>query len=101
MLFCTIVHVLKFDKHKIILERICKNNSTQKLVSIKIHPAILIYLFLSPSNGSTVLVPGSDLLSFQGYKTSWLWYDMIGLGGLALLFLTQTYITLRLIKKEK
>uniref|UniRef100_A0A1X7TD60 ABC-2 type transporter transmembrane domain-containing protein n=1 Tax=Amphimedon queenslandica TaxID=400682 RepID=A0A1X7TD60_AMPQE len=52
-------------------------------------------------NGSSVLVPGSELLSFQGYKTSWLWYDMIGLGGLALLFLTLTYITLRLIKKEK
>ncbi|XP_011408115.2 PREDICTED: ABC transporter G family member ARB_01379-like [Amphimedon queenslandica] len=52
-------------------------------------------------NGSSVLVPGSELLSFQGYKTSWLWYDMIGLGGLAVLFLTLTYITLRLIKKEK
>ena len=66
------------------------------------------YISLSPifpslhsSNGSTVLVPGSEILSYQGYKTSWLWYGMIGLGGLAILFLTLTYITLRLIKKEK
>ena len=40
------------------------------------------YISLSPifpslhsSNGSTVLVPGSEILSYQGYKTSWLWYD--------------------------
>ena len=57
-------------------------------------------LFLS-SNGSSILVPGSEILTSQGYKTEWLWYDQIGLGGLALLFLTLTYITLRLIKKEK
>ena len=60
-----------------------------------------IFPSLHSSNGSTVLVPGSEILSYQGYKTSWLWYDMIGLGGLSILFLTLTYITLRLIKKEK
>ena len=61
---------------------------------------ISLSLFLS-SNGSSILVPGSEILTSQGYKTEWLWYDQIGLGGLALLFLTLTYITLRLIKKEK
>ena len=61
---------------------------------------ISLSLFLF-SNGSSILVPGSEILTSQGYKTEWLWYDQIGLGGLALLFLTLTYITLRLIKKEK
>ena len=79
------------------------------LSTVSLSPSLFSsYISLSPifpslhsSNGSTVLVPGSEILSYQGYKTSWLWYDMIGLGGLAILFLTLTYITLRLIKKEK
>ena len=61
---------------------------------------VSLLIFLS-SNGSSILVPGTEILTSQGYKTEWLWYDQIGLGGLALLFLTLTYITLRLIKKEK
>ena len=46
--------------------------------------SISLSLFLS-SNSSSVLVPGTEILTSQGYKTKWLWYNQIRLGGLALI----------------
>ena len=46
-------------------------------------------------------MPGRTYLDKLGYNVDWLWYDEIGLAGLSLIYLTLTYITLRLIKKDK
>ena len=44
---------------------------------------------------------GRELLERQEFNPDWLFYDWIGLFGYISIFLILTYITLRLIKKEK
>ncbi len=46
---------------------------------------------------------GDVFLEARGYETSteWIWYNVAGLIGLFLVFMTFAYISLRIVKKEK
>ena len=64
------------------------------------HIVIIIvstFMFFN-SNGT---VSGRELLDLQDFNPDWMFYDWIGLFVYICIFLTLTYITLRLIKKDK
>ncbi|XP_019854880.1 PREDICTED: ATP-binding cassette sub-family G member 2-like [Amphimedon queenslandica] len=52
-------------------------------------------------NNTVRSVPGEELLEIQGFNPDWLFYDWIGLAGIVTIFFSLTYLTLRLLKKEK
>ena len=41
---------------------------------------------------------GNEVLIYRGYHTDWIWWDQIALGGTALLWLTLSYIVLRVVR---
>ena len=57
-------------------------------------------LFLS-SNGSSVLVPGTEILTSQGYNTKWLQYNQIRLGGHLALIVPHPQLHYSKAHKEK
>ena len=61
---------------------------------------IHLYNHYSPSS---ICVNGTEFLADVGYETApeWLWIDIAGIAGIALVFLFLTYFNLRMLKKTK
>lgn len=41
---------------------------------------------------------GNEVLTYKGYHTDWIWWDELALGGTVVLWLTFSYIVLRVVK---